>query len=110
MEWPEEKTAREMQEAIAAKGEKKLTFWDILRTPFMKFAEAVKTDKTLESMAVDPKNSLKKNQFKLQWLREYWYIPFIGLILFFVAFGNVKPPRVNKRRTHHGINQYGESY
>jgi len=46
----------------------------------------------------------------MEWLKKYWYIPFVGLLLILAAGDLVKPPRINKKRSHHGVNKYGETY
>ena len=81
MEYLEQKTAREMQEAIEAKTHSKLSWWDILKTPFMKYAEAVRGEKVLSELADDPKNSYQRGDMIKKWLKEFWYIPIILLVV-----------------------------
>jgi uncharacterized protein YgiM (DUF1202 family) len=68
----------------------KLSFWDILKTPFMKYAEAVKTEELLKNEAADPNNQFQKGDIIKNWFKEFWYVPVLGLVLLIVILKRIR--------------------
>ena len=64
-------------------GGHKLSFWDVLKTPFMKYAQAAKVENLLKDQAADPNNPYQKGDAIKKWFTEFWYVPVILVILLF---------------------------
>jgi len=71
-------------------GEGKLSFWDILKTPFMKYAEAVKGEAALKTLAQDETSPYQKGDLIKKWLKEFWYVPVIMLFAFILILKRIR--------------------
>ena len=72
-----------LEETQAKVGAPKLSLWDVLKTPFMKYAQAAKVEKLLKDQAADPNNPYQKGDTMKKWFKEFWYVPVILVILLF---------------------------
>jgi len=68
----------------------RLSFWDILKTPFMKFAEAQKSEAVLRTLAEDEKSPYQKGDMYKKWFTEFWYVPVVGILLLLFVFRKIR--------------------
>ncbi|HOU01133.1 MAG TPA: hypothetical protein PLA79_01470 [Bacteroidales bacterium] len=94
---------------MGTEGEKQESIFDRIFKPFKELQSALKSEKALKGMADDPEKGYKGGTIILDWLKKYWFIPFGGVI-FIMILSNRASSRGDKKRSHHGVNKYGERY